>query len=83
MGAKYEAVGGETLENVATSMGEMTYIPVEEKFRLLYPSSDESMNYLYDDSHTEDIQILIYDDKGEVLSHLYYDSLEREYLKAQ
>ncbi len=79
----YEAVGGEVLENVNTCLGELTYIPVEEKFRLLYPSSDENTNYLYDDSHTEDIQILIYDNKGEVLSHLYYDSLLREYLKTQ
>ncbi len=83
MGVSYEAVGGETLEGVSTSMGDMTYIPIEEKFRLLYPVSDESVNYLYDDSHTEDIQILIYDDNGEVLSHLYYDSLEREYLMNQ
>ncbi len=81
-GAKYEAVGTEVLENVSTSIGELTFIPIEKKFRLLYPASDESINYLYDDTHLdEDIQILIYDnDSGEIINHLYYSSQLRDYL---
>jgi hypothetical protein len=78
---KYEACGMETLENVATAMGELTYIPIEKNFRLLYPSSDEEINYLYDDTHyDEDIQILIYDNNsGEVLTHLYFEPEQTEY----
>ncbi len=81
LGKKYEAVGGEVLEGFDTSMGSMTYIPVEKKFRLLYPTADESINYLYDDEHTDkDIQILIYENKGDApAAHLYYESQLREY----
>lgn len=81
-GKIYEASGYETLEGVPTTMGDMMYIPIEKKFRLLYPTSDESLNYLYDDNHLEeDIQIVTYDNEsGELLSHLYYTSGHPEYV---
>ncbi len=81
-GNKYEAAGEEVLENVPTSIGDLIFIPIEKRFRLLYPSEDESINFLYDDNHlAEDIQILLYDnDSGDILQHLYYTSQELEYL---
>ncbi len=80
-GNKYEACGAEVLEAVSTSMGELTYIPVEKNFRLLYPVSDESINYLYDDNHLkEDIQILLYDSSnGELIRHIYYAPVLQDY----
>ena len=81
-GNKYEAMGDEVLEAAGTSIGELVYIPVEKRFRLLYPAEDESLNFLYDDNHLEeDIQILLYDnDNGEILRHFYYTSQQTEYL---
>ena len=77
----YEAYGSEVLDNVSTAMGDLTYIPVERDFRLLYPDGDDSVNYLYDDEHIwDDIQILLYDsDTGEVLRHFYYNASLQEY----
>ncbi len=72
----YEAVDYEPIENMTTSMGEMTYIPIEKRFRLLYLTSDENNNFLYDDDHlSEDVQLITYDNEsGEVLSHIYCES---------
>ena len=75
-GSIYEAVDYETIENMNTSMGEMTYIPIEKRFRLLYLTSDENNNFLYDDEHlSDDVQLITYDnDTGEMLSHIYCES---------
>ncbi len=75
-GSIYEAVDYESIENMNTSMGEMTYIPIEKRFRLLYLTSDEDNNFLYDDDHlSEDVQLITYDNEsGEVLSHIYCES---------
>ncbi|WP_044913865.1 hypothetical protein [Butyrivibrio sp. WCE2006] len=72
----YEAVGYEPVENMDTSMGQMTYIPIEKKFRLLYLTSDENNNFLYDDDHLkDDVQLITYDNNsGEMLSHIYCES---------
>ncbi len=83
-GEVYEAFGDEVIENAVTSLGNLTYVPVEKNFRLLYSSEDENLNYLYDDNHLEeDIQILLYDsDSGEVLEHFYYSTGQHEYIKS-
>ncbi|SDB46866.1 hypothetical protein [Butyrivibrio sp. INlla16] len=75
-GNVYEAADYEQLENMSTAMGEMTYIPVEKRFRLLYLTSDEDTNFLYDDEHLkDDVQIMTYDNEnGEILSHIYCES---------
>ncbi|WP_029323123.1 hypothetical protein [Butyrivibrio sp. AE3004] len=75
-GNSYEAVDYESIEKMNTSMGEMTYIPIEKRFRLLYLTSDENNNFLYDDSRlSDDIQLIIYDNEsGEMLSHIYCES---------
>ncbi|WP_408070075.1 hypothetical protein [Butyrivibrio sp. JL13D10] len=75
-GGIYEAVDYEPIENMQTAMGEMTYIPIEKKFRLLYLTSDENNNFLYDDDHLkDDVQLITYDsDSGEMLSHIYCES---------
>ncbi len=72
----YEAVDYEEVENMSTSMGEMTYVPIEKRFRLLYLTSDEENNFLYDDDHlSDDVQLITYDnDSGEILSHIYCES---------
>ena len=76
-----EASGEEILSGVVTALGTLTYQPVEHRFRFLYPAEDESINYLYDDSHIdEDIQLIIYDpESGEIISHEYYNSYGMEY----
>ena len=74
----------EVREHINTGLGELNYIPVEKKFRLLYPTSDEERNFLYDDEHvSEDIQLIIYDNAGEIVSHRYFTSLGREYLLSE
>ncbi len=80
-GEKYESAGMNALEGINSSLGELCYVPVEKKFRLLYPTSDEEINYLYEDNHTsEDIQIISYGNDGEIISHLYFTSAGREYI---
>lgn len=77
----FEAGDSESLDGVATGLGNLVYQPVEQLFRFLYPKEDESINYLYDDDHIyDDIQIIIYDSKsGEILGHKYYKSNGYEY----
>jgi len=76
-----ESCGLVNLEGIHTALGDLNYIPIEKKFRLLYPTSDEESNFLYDDSHTsEDIQIILYDDNGDIVEHLYFTSAGREYV---
>ncbi|WP_026526800.1 hypothetical protein [Butyrivibrio sp. VCD2006] len=72
----YEAVDYEQIENMSTSMGEMTYVPIEKRFRLLYLTSDEENNFLYDDNYLkDDVQIITYDNEsGEMLAHIYCES---------
>ena len=83
-GVSVEVIGMESREGIETSLGELNFIPIEKKFRLLYPTSDEEINYLYDDNHTEeDIQLLFYNDDGEIMSHLYFSSSVREYLLSE
>ncbi|MCR5101149.1 MAG: hypothetical protein K6B41_07315 [Butyrivibrio sp.] len=81
-GNRYEAVNGESLESVSTSMGEVTYIPIEEKFRLFYRDEDPDTNYLYSDEHLySDIQIITYDNEnGEILSQVYFTSEGETYI---
>ncbi|MCR5671148.1 MAG: hypothetical protein K6G10_09095 [Butyrivibrio sp.] len=70
-----EASKKEALSEVFTTLGNLNYQPVEKKFRLLYPSDNDELNYLYDDEHHEyDIQLIIYDENGEVVKHDYYRS---------
>ncbi len=80
-GTLAEARDGEQLSGVTTGLGTLNYQPVEHYFRLLYPSEDESVNYLYNDEHvTEDIQLIIYDsESGEIYSHDYYRSYGGNY----
>ncbi len=77
----FEAGDSESLNDVATGLGNLVYQPVEQLFRFLYPKEDESINYLYDDDHIyDDIQIIIYDSKsGEILGRKYYKSYGCEY----
>lgn len=72
----YEAANMESLESVNTSMGAVTYVPVEEKFRLLYKDEDPDTNYLYSEEHLDaDIQIITYNNEtGEILSQVYFVS---------
>ena len=71
----YEASEGESLSGMNTALGTLNYQPVEQYFRLLYTDENTDMNYLYDDMHyLDDIQLIIYDEDGEILSHDYYKS---------
>lgn len=75
-----EAYGEGTLEAVDTTLGHLNYQPVEQNFRFLYPSEDESLNYLYDDDHLGyDIQLITFNENGVILSHDYFRSFGGTY----
>ncbi|WP_026652339.1 hypothetical protein [Butyrivibrio proteoclasticus] len=77
----YEAYGENGLDGVATGLGHVVYQPVEQNFRFLYPTEDESLNYLYDDDHLGyDIQLITYDsESGQIFSHDYFRSFGGTY----
>ncbi|WP_022774401.1 hypothetical protein [Butyrivibrio sp. AE2015] len=78
----YEASEGDSLSGMSTALGTLNYQPVEHYFRLLYSDEDQDTNYLYDDIHyLEDIQLIIYDEDGEILEHDYYKSNGTNYVR--
>ncbi|MBQ6416633.1 MAG: hypothetical protein IJJ65_10345 [Butyrivibrio sp.] len=78
----YEASDADALSGMNTALGTLNYQPVEHYFRLLYADEDQDTNYLYDDMHyQEDIQLIIYDEDGEILEHDYYKSYGGNYVR--
>lgn len=78
----YEACESEEIYSMSTALGTLNYRPVEQYFRLLYSDEDPDTNYLYDESHyLEDIQLIIYNDDGEIVEHDYYKSNGGNYVR--
>lgn len=70
----YEASGSESLLDVETSLGTLTYEPVNELYRQLYINGNTDENYLYSDSTwRSSFQLIIYDENGEIVSRKAYE----------
>lgn len=81
-GKTYEACESEELSAMSTAMGTLNYRPVEQYFRLLYSDEDPDTNYLYDEAHyLNDIQLIIYDEDGDIFEHNYYKSNGGNYVR--
>ncbi len=70
----HEFAGDGEAVNISTSMGDLTYEPVGDIYRILYLGEDQETNYLYSDDHAyADVQLLFFEE-GQVAGHQYYTS---------